>query len=296
MKSEIVLQATRPAFLVLTPACIFLGLSAAIAGQTLVSPMMAFLVLVGALCAHVSVNTLNEYYDFKSGLDLKTNKTKFSGGSGALPGHPHMAKAVLMIGLGSLVLTVLIGIAIVALRGFHILPVGIVGVLLIVTYTQWINRWPFLCLITPGLGFGILMVVGTDVALSGSYSQLPWLLSLVPFFLTNNLLLLNQYPDREADASVGRNTFPIAFGVTASNMVYAAFMTAAYLLILVLTVSGRIPRLSAIALAPMVLSLFSLGGAVKYSFNIADHPQFLATNVAAAILTPILLGMAIIVG
>jgi len=43
------------------------------------------LALLGAFLAHVSVNTLNEYYDFKSGLDLETIRTPFSGGSGALP-------------------------------------------------------------------------------------------------------------------------------------------------------------------------------------------------------------------
>ncbi len=41
------------------------------------------LALLGAFLAHISVNTLNEYFDFKSGLDLETIKTPFSGGSGA---------------------------------------------------------------------------------------------------------------------------------------------------------------------------------------------------------------------
>jgi hypothetical protein len=52
---------------------------------------MVLLIFIGALFAHISVNTLNEYFDFKSGLDLTANKTPFSGGSGALPNTPDVA-------------------------------------------------------------------------------------------------------------------------------------------------------------------------------------------------------------
>jgi 1,4-dihydroxy-2-naphthoate octaprenyltransferase len=257
---------------------------------------MFILVLVGAISAHISVNTLNEYYDFKSGLDLKTVKTPFSGGSGALPGNPEMDTMVLIVGLISLMVTVIIGIYLILARGIQILPIGVVGIVLVVAYTQWINRYPLLCLIAPGLGFGVLMVVGTHVILAGGYSRLPWLVSLIPFFLVNNLLLLNQYPDMIADASVGRNTFPIAYGLKQSNFVYAVFMMAAYTLILLLAMKRYLPTLSIIALIPMVFSIYALLGASKYASEIARFPRFMRANVAAAILTPLLLGISIIYG
>lgn len=50
MTARIILQSARPAFLLLTPIC----------------------VLLGALTVHISVNALNEYHDFSSGLDLVT--------------------------------------------------------------------------------------------------------------------------------------------------------------------------------------------------------------------------------
>ncbi|MFQ5644867.1 MAG: prenyltransferase, partial [Thiogranum sp.] len=241
MRLNIVLRAFRPSFLVLTPACVLLGLGTSLAAQSPVNYFMVLLVLAGAVAAHISVNTLNEYYDFKSGLDLKTIKTPFSGGSGALPACPDMAGPVLVSGLLSLTVTVVIGAYLALGSGIQIMPVGLVGVLLIVTYTQWLNRFPVLCLLAPGLGFGVLMVVGTHVILTGEYARLPWLVSPVPFFLINNLLLLNQYPDIRADADVGRKTFPIAFGVKKSNAVYAFFMLSAYLWIVWLVVRGYIP-------------------------------------------------------
>lgn len=296
MKLKIALKTFRPSFLVLTPVCIFLGISTSLTIQSQINLSMILLVLTGAISAHISVNTFNEYYDFKSGLDFITKKTQFSGGSGALPGNPEMAGLILTIGIVSLMVTVIIGIYIILERGFIIMPIGIAGVVLITTYTQWLNRIPLLGLVASGLGFGVLMVVGTHVVLTGWHSQLPWLVSLVPFFLINNLLLLNQYPDTEADASVGRNTFPIAFGYKKSNFIYALFMMAAYSLILLLITKEYIPNLSIIALIPLLFSLFALRGAIKFTSKIGEVPQYLGANVAAAILTPLLLGISIVNG
>ena len=55
----------------------------------------ALLVLVAAVAAHVSVNAFNEHHDFRSGLDLSTQRTPFSGGSGTLPGNPQLLGAAL---------------------------------------------------------------------------------------------------------------------------------------------------------------------------------------------------------
>ncbi len=296
MDLKTVLQTIRPSFLVLTPICLFLSLSVSLATESPINYLMFCLVMIGAMSAHISVNTLNEYYDFKSGLDLQTKKTAFSGGSGALPGNPEMAKVILIVGLATLMVTIVIGIYLIIESGIQILPIGIVGVMLIITYTHWLNRSPFLCLVAPGLGFGVLMVVGTHIVLTGGHTQILWLVSLVPFFLINNLLLLNQYPDITADASVGRNTFPIAFGLQKSNIVYAIFTVAAYSLILLLITKGYIPNMSIIALIPMIFSLFSLIGAIKHASNIGDFPVYMGANVVAAILTPLLLGISIVYG
>jgi 1,4-dihydroxy-2-naphthoate octaprenyltransferase len=296
MQPAILLRTLRPSFLVLTPVCVFLGLSTSLAAQASINYFMAALVLMGALAAHVSVNTLNEYHDFKSGLDLKTERTPFSGGSGALPGNPEMAGLVLTVGLLSLLVTVAIGLYLVVQLGMQILPIGLVGVLLVITYTQWLNRSPLLCLMAPGLGFGVLMVVGTHVVLTGEYSGLVWIVALVPFFLINNLLLLNQYPDIEADASVGRNTLPVAFGAAASNFVYALFMVASCATILLLLVTGYLPGLGIIALLPIGFSLFAFAGVMKHAANVGRYPRYLGANVAAAILTPLLLGVSLVSG
>ncbi len=84
MKLKAIFQSMRLPFLTLTFACVFLGMSIAVANQVSINILILMLALLGAPLAHISVNTLNEYFDFKSGLDLNTVKTPFSGGSGAL--------------------------------------------------------------------------------------------------------------------------------------------------------------------------------------------------------------------
>jgi len=296
MKLATIFQSMRPSFLVLTPVCVFLGWSVAIAANVQVSTHLFIFSLIGALFAHISANTLNEYLDFKSGLDLKTIKTKFSGGSGALPATPEMAAMVFWVGVFSLLITLLLGVFFIWTYSWAIFPLGIIGALLIALYTSWVNKHPFVCLIAPGAGFGLLMVEGGYFALTGEYSPLLWLVGLVPFFLINNLLLLNQYPDIKADKGVGRNHFPIAYGIKASNSIYCLFVLMSIIIITYLVMANLLPTLSMIALLPMPFAFYSLYGAIKHGEKLGAYPQFLATNVIVAISSPALLAVTIIYG
>jgi len=294
MKLTTVTQSIRLPFLVLTLVCVFLGASVAFSTQKEVSIFLLLLSLTGALLAHISVNTLNEYFDFKSGLDLITKKTPFSGGSGALPRHPEASRLVIIVGIASLILTCFIGCFFLWKYGISFLPIGLTGFVLIVTYTQYINRLPITCLITPGLGFGVLMVVGTQFALDGEYHSSAFFIAVIPFLLANNLLLLNQYPDIQADSKVGRKHFPIAYGVSRSNFIYGLFALTTTLIILIYIFIGFLPTISWIALIPMPLAFFSLYGAIKHKETIGSFPHYLGANVAVAVLTPLLLGISIL--
>jgi 1,4-dihydroxy-2-naphthoate octaprenyltransferase len=284
----------RPAFLVLPLVCVLLGLSTVVANGLPLDVMSAVLLFLGALLAHVSVNTLNEYQDFRSGLDFKTAKTPFSGGSGALPDQPHMARYVLRLGQLALLATACIGVYFIMDIGWQILLIGLPGLIIVATYTPQINRSALLCLIAPGLGFGVLMVVGSQFVMTGAVLPQAWIVSLVPFFLVNNLLLLNQYPDIDADAQVGRRHLPIALGVMFSTAVYGVFVVAAMLVIVFAVTVGYVPRLGLLALLPLSLSFYALIGAVRHGKAIGQHPAFLAANVAAVILTPLVLAVVLL--
>ena len=105
-----VVGVARPNFLLLTPICLLLGLASVMLSGTGIEWSVFVVVLVGALMAHVSVNALNEYADFQSGLDFKTEKTPFSGGSGTLIVQPRLAVQALALGLFSLGITIASGL------------------------------------------------------------------------------------------------------------------------------------------------------------------------------------------
>ena len=58
----------------------------------------------GLILTHMSVNSLNDYFDYRSGIDKVTNRTPFSGGSGMLKEGLLAPREVLLIGIITLLL------------------------------------------------------------------------------------------------------------------------------------------------------------------------------------------------
>jgi len=281
----------RVPFLVLAPVCVFLGAAAAAWEQNSVSIGQALLALIGAVAAHISVNALNEYFDFRSGLDMRTQRTPFSGGSGTLPATPTAAPTALTTGLVSALVTILVGVYFLVLRGPGIVPLGLLGLLVIFIYTTVLNRIPFLALIAPGLGFGTFMVMGTVFALTGRYTLTAFFASLIPFFLVSNLLLLNQFPDAEADRSIGRRHYPITIGRPRSARLYGLFLLLTFVSIIVGVAIGAMPVHTLLGLAAAFLAVPVYRGVVKHADDIPSLIPFMGQNVILILLTPVLVGI-----
>ena len=294
--SAVIFGPMRLPFLILTPACVMLGAATASWSGAEIDLYYLVLAFVGALASHISVNALNEYHDFESGLDFNTQPTPFSGGSGTLPKNPDKSHVALVTGFISLVVIAIVGIYFLYVRGLWLLPVGLLGIVTIVAYTKWITRNPFLCLIAPGLGFGPLMVMGTDFALSGSYSWTSFVASLVPFFLVSDLLLLNQFPDVEADRGVGRHHFPIAIGREASVRLYVIFLVGAYLAIIFGYIIGNLPLTGFLALGSIIIAVPTVKGVARFANDVPRLIPYMGRNVIIIILTPVLLAIGLFIG
>lgn len=292
---KFILGVMRPPFLILGPACVFLGMCAALAATGHINPWYTVLCFVGAVLAHIAVNALNEYDDIRSGLDLKTSPTPFSGGSGTLRQDPSKANYALYTGLVATVLSLGIGIYFTVKIGWPIAVIGFLGLLIISIYTPILNRNPLLCLLAPGLGFGTLMVLGTYFVLTGHFSWVAVLASFIPFFLVSNLLLLNQFPDVEPDKTVGRRHYPIMIGRKASSVVYASFLVATYLCIILGVVLGFFPLWSLLGLVTLVFAIPTALAVLKNADNLEKLLPSLGQNVLINILTPILVGIGFLI-
>ena len=286
---KIITGPMRVPFLILTPACVALGIGTALWEQYAVSYLDAAIVLIGAVSAHVAVNVLNEISDFSSGLDLRTKRTPFSGGSGTLPGHPEFLKTARLTALISLVAVGSVGIYFIAVRGWQLLPLGALGIVVVVSYSIFLVRYPLLCLIAPGLGFGPLMVVGTHYALTGTYSASAFIASMIPFFLVSDLLLLNQFPDVEADRTVGRRHLLIAADKHIGSLVYGLFLVLAYVTITLGVGLNFLPTMTLLGLVTMLAAIPAMFGAFRHNENIGQLLPFMGMNVLINIATPVLM-------
>jgi 1,4-dihydroxy-2-naphthoate octaprenyltransferase len=296
MKSlKLLVGPMRVPFLILTPMCVLLGLGTAVWTAGRVQWFQVLLLMVGALCAHISVNAFNEVFDFKSGLDFKTRRTPFSGGSGTLPADPAMARPALITACAAFTVAALTGLYFVFLRGPILLPIGLLGLILLYGYTPWLTRSAFLCLIAPGLGFGPLMVLSVHVGLAGQFSWTPLIASLVPFFLVSDLLLLNQFPDVDADRSIGRAHFPIRIGRRRSGLIYAAFLMLAYVTIVLGVAFALLPKSSLLGLLTAPLAMLAGVRVVRHADDIPRLIPSMGMNVLINLLTPALVGVGLLI-
>jgi len=291
-----VLRAARPNFLTLTPVCVLIGIGVAIQTQTHVSVADCLLVLCGALLAHISVNLLNEYDDFRSGLDARTVRTPFSGGSGSLPTHPQAAATARAAGLSCLCASAAVGLYFVYEKGPALLPLGLIGLVLVVAYTPLVTRRPLLCLFAPGIGFGPLMVLGTAFALGGHYSWIALAASMPPLFLVSELLLVNQFPDVDADREVGRRHLPIVLGRRRSAVLFGALIGAAFGTMVIGAASGTLPALTLLGLVPLPVALFLTRRIYVHADELPRLVRYMGINVAMIHVTLLLFSIGLLFG
>jgi 1,4-dihydroxy-2-naphthoate octaprenyltransferase len=285
----------RIPFLVLAPCCVLVGVGTAVWQGGPVNLLEVVLVLIAGVAAHACVNVYNEYFDFKSGLDSRTVRTPFSGGSGTLQALPHLAPAAFALATALGLLTALIGLYFLAVRGWWLLPLAALGFVIAYVYTNWLSKHPLVCLLTPGTGFGLIFVLGVHFALTGSYTWTAFVAALVPFFLVSNLLLINQFPDVEADRTVGKKHFPLLIGRRKTAYIYGAFLLGAYLAIIVGIVLGLLPWPTLLGLLTAPLAWRAFRGAVRFADDIPNLIPILGLNVEIVLLTPLLtaLGLAL---
>ncbi|MFC1978970.1 prenyltransferase [Chloroflexota bacterium] len=289
------LQLTRPNFLLLVPVCVLAGVAASYSVTGEINITHLLLASIGALLAHMSVNILNIYFDYKSGIDFNTERTPFSGGSPVLVSGLMDAKKALIFGLATMVAVFGIGVYFIVQYGWMVLPIGLGGLIIIYAYTPYITKVPVLTeIIGPGLGFG-LMTLGTYFTQVGEYNAAGIVTSVVVGLLVANLLLLNEFPDVEADRAGGRKHLPIILGRRKTAVIYCLITVAAYVVLLVSAIAGVVSWLALLGLATMPLGIKAMMGALRYNSDTPKLIPSLAVNVIVVQITPLLMGIGIII-
>jgi 1,4-dihydroxy-2-naphthoate polyprenyltransferase len=284
---------TRPQFLTLSIVLAFLGTTIAWYNGSF-NLGYAILAGFGLVLTHASVNIINDYFDYKSGVDLAAKRTPFSGGSGILPAGLLTPKQALWLGLGALIITIPIGIFFVIVSGWLLLPLLLVAALFILIYSPFILKrpWPELA---AGLGLGTLPILGLYFVQTGVYSWQTLVASIPSFLLVHNLLLLNEFPDTEADVKANRKTLPLSIGKKNAAIFYTVAAIGVYVWIFAWVLARVMPVWALLALLTIPLAVRSIKGAFH-----SDDPSKLmpgmAANVMMVLATQLLMGIGFILG
>lgn len=222
----------------------------------------AGLALLGLLGVHVAVNALNEASDYRSGIDFNTQRTPFSGGSGTLPAGLLSYRKAVATGLVGGAIGAIVGIYFLTIVGWVLLPILAVGAVAVFAYSSVLARG-YVGELFAGLGLGSLPVIGTALVQIGGYQAVAVAASVPAFFMTFNLLLLNEFPDEEADRAGGRRNLVLLFGRRAAAMLYALFGLAVPLSVIAFVLLDYLPQLALVACLPSLL----LVGPIRWAFQ-----------------------------
>jgi 1,4-dihydroxy-2-naphthoate octaprenyltransferase len=290
------LGVARAPFLLLPVTLVAAGAAASFYEGTLAWPP-TLLALLGLVALHVAVNALNEASDMRTGIDLHTERTPFSGGSGTLPAGRLSVRATRVFALTCAAIGGGIGVHFALELGWGFVALMALGAAAVLLYSDVFAR-AGLGEIFAGMGLGALPVWGTAWVQGGEPGPAVLWAGIPAFLMTFNLLLLNEFPDEEADRRGGRRNLVLLLGRRAAAWIYALAAVLVPSSLLLAVALGALPRLALVAALPSLMLARPLGWALtrprqpvpipalgaNVAWNLATNAALAATLVAATLL------------
>ena len=251
------------------------------------------LTFAGVLALHASVDLLNDYWDFKRGIDTKTTRTKMSGGTGVLPEGLLKPSSVYRAGVLFLIIGSLIGSYFVITNGILIAIILGFAILSIYFYSTKI--------VDSGLGEffvavkGSMIVIGTFFIQSGEVTVESILAGIVIGTLSSLVLFIASFPDHDADKSKGRKTLVIIVGKEKAVKLFWLFPLVSYVVILIGVSVNLFPLLSLISLLSFPLMMKSGLGLQKNYDAIDNLVPFMSSTLQFSRLTGILFALSFLI-
>ncbi|MCJ7803496.1 MAG: prenyltransferase [Desulfobacterales bacterium] len=252
------------------------------------------LAMIGSILVHMTVNVINDYHDYVDGIDLNTQRTPFSGGSGVLPSNLLKPKQAFWFATICLLIAMVIGVYFVMVKGWLLFPLLLIAGFSAYFYNVYLAKW-LIGEIFAGLCFGPLLVLGSYYVQTGRYSWETLVASLAPGILTTNLLFLNEFPDWEADRKGGRRHFVISLGKKDASYLFVALLTASYLCIIAGVLTKMMPVVTLIGLGTIGFGWKAAKGALKYYDNTEKLVPILGANVITILGTQALLAVGYVI-
>ena len=262
------LRVIRVRFLLASIVAVSVGLSLNWWQNSTLDFLDAILTFAGVMALHASVDLLNDFWDFKRGIDTKTKRTKMSGGTGVLPEGLLKPSSVYRAGVAFLIIGTVIGGYFVITDGITIAIILGFAILSIYFYSTKI--------VDSGLGEffvavkGSMIVIGTLFIQSGEITIESILAGIVVGALSSLVLFIASFPDHDADKSKGRKTLVIVTGKERAVKLFWIFPLVSYCAILSGVLLQVFPLLSMISFLSIPIMIKS-GLGLKKHFNSVDN-------------------------
>jgi 1,4-dihydroxy-2-naphthoate octaprenyltransferase len=252
------LRAIRLQFLTATVVPVSLGAIAAWRDTGTFAWTRFWIAAAGALLVHIGANLANDYWDHVSGADgANPTSTPLSGGSRVIQEGLIAPGAIRAASLAALALGGALGLYLNAvLQGNTVLVLGLVGILLGYFYSARPLALGYRGLgeAVVGFGFGPLMVAGSYYTQAESLSARAFLISLPVGILIALVLLINGFPDRDADLAAGKRTLVVLLGRRRAAALYRGLLAGVYALIALLVGVRVLPLLSLLTFLTLPLA------------------------------------------
>jgi len=254
----------------------------------------AILTFAGVMALHASVDLLNDFWDFKRGIDTKTTRTKMSGGTGVLPEGLLRPSSVYRAGVAFLIIGSVIGGYFVFTDGITIAVILGFAILSIYFYSTKI--------VDSGLGEffvavkGCMIVIGTFFIQSGEISIESILAGIVVGSLSSLVLFIASFPDYDADKSKGRKTLVIVAGKENAVKLFWIFPLVSYSAIMVGIWLNLFPMISLIVFLSVPLMIKSGMGLQKNFNSVEDLVPHMSSTLMFGRITGILFVISLLIG
>ena len=287
------LRVIRVRFLLASIIAVSVGLALHWSQNGSLDYLDVILTFAGVLALHASVDLLNDYWDFKRGIDTKTTRTKMSGGTGVLPEGLLKPSSVYRAGVLFLIIGSLIGSYFVITNGILIAIILGFAILSIYFYSTKI--------VDSGLGEffvavkGSMIVIGTFFIQSGEVTVESILAGIIIGTLSSLVLFIASFPDHDADKSKGRKTLVIVVGKEKAIKLFWLFPLVSYVIILIGVSVNLFPLLSLISLLSFPLMIKSGLGLQKNYDAIDNLVPFMSSTLQFSRLTGILFALSFLI-
>lgn len=288
------LVALRPESFPVSVVPALLGVAIAWQQGFRIDPITALLTLAGAVSIHAATNLLQDYFDFKSGLDREGTQ----GGSGVLVAGRRTPRAILTASLIFYVVSATLAGYLIHASGLAF--VWIVAAGLVVGSLYAVPKYGLKYNLMGDVGvfaaFGVGITMGSYFIQAGRLDWYPLLYAAPVGLLVVALLHANNMRDAEDDLEVGLRNSAQRMGLRIARLFYSALILGAYLMPAAFTIAGLIPRGALAVFLTFPLGLKLMRDALKGGFDDRSTrgPQVIGTALLAlAFGTALILGIVI---